>query len=180
MIKNLLKSLYRTRLGVAVLFFIVGGLCSYFIMPSKTIIKTVTTIEYKDKIVYKYLTKWKTKIVEVEKQVSKTKHTIKWPDGKEESWEVFESNSQQISRIDEQYKTLMVDMEKQWKQKYEYLKESINIKYLTVYGGPSTSIKDTKHNAYVFGFNYNFWSIFTLGAQVDTHSNLAGTIGIRF
>jgi hypothetical protein len=178
--KERVKQFWQSRIGFGVVCFILGGILTYLFLPEKTIVKIEKVIEYKDKIIEKVVTKWKTKTVEVEKQISKTKHTVKWPDGKEESWEVFESNTQQVTRIEEQYKDLMTQKETEWSSKYSKLEETIGRKHFSLFGGMGTNPANVGKPKYQAGITADMWGPLQLGISVNTNPDIFFNVGLRF
>jgi len=182
------KSALNNRIIQLVIAFVAGGFAATLLLPEKTIIKKDTQIVYKDKIVEKQVIKWKTKIQykdrTIDKEVKKTKTKITYPNGKIVETEVYESNSQQIDRMrqieQDKAQTQMAEMQREYEKKESYLKETINPKRFSIYGGAGLRLNDWSKKFALGGFNYPLWGPFLIGGEVNTDPGAAITFGLRF
>jgi hypothetical protein len=174
--KDTLKAIWNSRIGMMIIAFVVGGIFTYLFLPEKIVIKT--EIKEVEKIVTKTIVKWKTKEVIKEVKVRSFKHKITWPDGKIEEWDIVETDSQELTKMQETYNELLKEAEKTLEEKYS--KTITNPKYLTVYGGIGSSLSQLQKPFYLGGFNYTIWGPLTIGAQASSQPSGAFTIGLRF
>lgn len=187
-LKKVFKSLVQTRAGIAVVAFIAGGLVIAFILPEKIIIKRDTEIVEVEKIVEKEVIKYVDRVVEkvVEKivKVKKTWTKITYPDGKIVETEIYESESEQIDRMQEleqeRYEERVATLETEYREKEEYLKEHLNPKRIGVYAGAMIGPKDKFMPYYMGGFNYSVWGPIIAGAQANSRGDFGVTVGVRF
>lgn len=169
------------------LAFGVGLLLALVTRPSKEVIKK--EIEYKDKIVVQEIVKWQK--VEVVKEVvkfekiksSKTKTTF--PDGTIIENEVYESETEQLSRLkqleEEKYNQMLAQKETEYKEKYS--KVTLNPKKLSVYGLVVNKPGDLDF-FYGGGASYDIGTVLnipiTIGGQLTNNRYVGATIGVRF
>ena len=174
--KEKLQAIWNSRIGLAVIMFVVGGVFTYMFLPTKITIKT--EVKVVEKIVTKTVVKWKTVEVIKEVKVRSFKHKITWPDGKIEEWDIVESDSQELTKMQETYNELLKEAEKTMEEKYS--KTIVNPKYLTVYGGVGASLTKIQKPFYLGGFSYTVWGPLTIGAQASNQPSGAFLIGLRF
>jgi len=177
--KEKVKQIWESRLGLAVIMFLAGGIITYLFMPEKIKIEIKKETVVVEKIVEKEVIKFVDKEVVKYEKVKVVKNKITWPDGKIEESEVYESESEQLERLKETYSELLKSKEKQLEEKYSYLKEQTNPKRFDIFGGLGLDLDVMKRN-YVFGINASFYGPFTLGIIANTTGNLYGTVGFRF
>lgn len=184
MFKEKFKAFASSRIGIGVLSFLGGVIVMSVLLPTVIKVKKEKEIVEKEKIVY--VDRIVEKIVEKEKivkeKVKVVKTKITYPDGKIVETEIYESESEQVDRMremeQEKFRQQLAEMEKQYKEKYE--KTIRNPKYLGLYAGAGTQITDVKDYYYLGGFDYNFAGPFTIGAQVDSRTDVAITFGVKF
>lgn len=187
--KEKLKELASSKIGLAVIAFFLGGLAATFLLPEKIVIKTNKETEYVDRVVEKEVIKYVDRVVE--KVVTKTEKvkTVKrketFPDGHTIEEEIFESESEQIDRLrqeeQERYKEMLVQREREFREKEESLKVHYNPKSFTVFGGAGVEVTDPLQSPYYLaGVQASVWGPFTIGAEVTTDANVAATVGLRF
>jgi hypothetical protein len=179
MIKDTLKAIWNSRVGLAVVMFLAGGIATYLFMPEKIKVEIKTETIIVEKIVEKEVIKVVEKEVIKYEKVKVVKRKTTWPDGKIEEEEIYESESQQIDRMTEKYQELLKESEQKWEEKYSYLKEQTNPKRFNIFGGLGLNL-DVMKRSYVFGLNASFYGPFTMGVVGTTNGGLYGTVGLRF
>lgn len=183
-----IKEFAKTRWGLAILAFIAGGLVTVFLLPEIKIGKTEKEIEYRDRIVEKEVVKYVDRIVEKEvirtEKVKVVKHKETFPDGRIVEDEIYESETEQLDRMKEQYeekyREVIAEQERIRKERESELMITFNPKKITVYGGAGVSTDNPLDLKYLAGFNYNLWGPVVVGAQADTEPGVAVTVGIKF
>ena len=178
--KEKVKQAWNSRIGFGIIMFFIGGLVGYFLMPEKVKIEIKEEIKYVDKIVIKEVVKWKTQIKYVEKEVKKTTHTVILPDGTKTVDEIYESNESQVSRMEETFKENLKQQETEFTKKYEYLKETIGVKKILLYGGIGSSLSSVHKPFYLGGISAPLIGPFNIGIQGTSQPSGAFTIGLRF
>lgn len=185
---SLIKKILSSRVGLAVVAFIVGGAVAAIFSPEKTVVKKETVIEYKDRVVekevVKYVDREVIKEVKVIEKVRVVKRKETFPDGHIIEEEIYESESEQIARVTEQekerYQMSLAIMEKEYKEKESYLKETLNPHKFSAYAGLGTQIDDPKNYMYVGGMQAQVWGPFMVGGEVTSRKDVALTFGFRF
>lgn len=179
MIKNLLKKTYQTRIGLAVMAFIAGGIVTYLFTPEKIKVEIKTETVYVDKIVEKEVVKYVEKEVIKYEKVRVVKRKTTWPDGKVEEEEIYESESEQIDRMQEKYEEMLVEAEKKWEEKYSYLKEHTNPKRFNFFGGAGLDLTHPQLE-YLAGINVDVWGPITTGLIATSGRDMYITFGLKF
>jgi hypothetical protein len=182
------KKVATSRVGQLVLAFVAGGVITGLFLPEKTIIKKEEVVVYKDKIVEKEVVKYVDRIVEkvVEKEVQIKKVWTKttFPDGKIVETEVYEENSQQIDRMkqleSERYKEQLAEVTKEYEKRETYLKQTLNPRKFSLYGGVGTQVDDPQSYYYLGGMQGQIWGPLMIGMEATSHKDVAVTVGIRF
>ena len=170
------------------MIFIAGGAVATFFLPEKIVIKRDEKVVYKDRVVEKEVVKVVDKIVEkeVEKVVhiksSKTK--ITYPDGKIVETEIYESESEQVSRVreleKERFEMQLAEVQKDYEKNLSYYKEHLNPKRFTVFAGGGTRMDDLTNYDYLVGMDAQLWGPFIVGMHATSRKDVNLTLGFRF
>jgi len=187
MILKTLKTIASSRVGLAALMFIAGGIVTYLFLPEKIRIEKEEVIKYVDKVVEKEVIKYVDRIVEKEVEVyikeKVVKQKITYPDGKIVETEIYESESEQVSRMRElekqKYQEVLYQQEQEYLKQINELKLIINPKKFIMYAGASFNAKDI-NGSYFVGSQYNFWGPLVIGMQASNRADLGLTVGIKF
>jgi len=181
---SLLKNRF-VQIGIA---FVVGGFIATLLLPEKITIKTKTKVEYVDRVVEveKVVIKEVEVVREVEifKKVRVVKHKETFPNGRIVETEIYESESEQIDRMrrleQEKYEEKFAMIEKEYREEVNTLKEHVNPKRFTVFGGVGTRLTDFQKHHFLGGVSYPLFGPFIIGAQVTTNTDVSVTFGLRF
>lgn len=183
-----LKKIVTNRFFQIAIAFVAGGFVVGVLLPEKIVIKKETEIVYKDKIiekeVIKYVDREVIKEVKVTEKVKVVKRKETFPDGHIIEEEIYESESEQVARIVEQekerYAAALRLKEQEFAQKESYLKEHLNPKRFTLFGGGGTRIDDPTNYYFVGGADMQLWGPFIVGVQATSRKDVGLTFGIRF
>lgn len=183
-----MKKILNSRVGIAIIAFAIGGAVALFIAPEvikkvveKEIVEVEKIVEVEvEKIVEKEVIK---EVIKTEKvRVVKRKETF--PDGRIIETEIYESESEQISRLEEQFKEkyaeLLIQKEREFEEKFKEVKIHKNPKRLNVFAGAGISFSNPTDTHFLGGFTYPVWGPFTAGAQATTDGTAAVMVGFRF
>lgn len=180
---NTVKKFIKSRFGLAVVAFVVGGVITALLLPEIKFTKTEKVTEYVDREVVVEKEVVKEVIVEVEKEIVRKEKVIKHketrPDGTIIETEIYESEEEQISRVRQEerdkFETLLASKENEWRDRQSELEAHINPKRLSIFAG-YMPLKDV----YLGGFNYALWGPLTIGVTATSKGTIAPTLGIRF
>jgi len=186
--KNKTFSLLKNRFVQIFIAFVAGGFIATLLLPEKITVKTETKIEYVDRVVEveKEVVREVEVIKEVEvvKREKVVKHREVFPDGRIVETEVYESESEQIDRMrrleQEKFEEKMAMLEQKHTEEINTLKEHINPKRFTVFGGIGTRLTDFEKQHFLGGMSYPLFGPFIIGAQVNTNTDVSVTFGLRF
>jgi hypothetical protein len=183
---KIINTIKRSKLLIAVVFFVIGGVLTMMFLPEKIRIEEKEKVIYRDKIVEVEVIKWKDKIVEkiieVSKKTYKKTVIIKLPDGTYKEEIIEYSSTEELARLEEslkeRYQSELKEKEKQWEEEKSKLTEITNQKRIKTYVG--INVVKWTDKEYLGGFQYKVWGPVNVGAEVTTKGNLFPVVGLEF
>lgn len=178
-----MQSLLKNRFLHYALCVVLGGVVTILFLQEKIVVKKEKVTEYVDKVVevekevIKEVVVYKEKLVHEKVKVVKRKETF--PDGRIIEEEIYESEMEQIQRIQAEernrYHDLLAKKESEHRQKIASLKIHTNPKRLNVFAS-----KDALTKRFGGGLTYALWGPLTVGVMATSDGYVGPTIGIRF
>lgn len=183
--------LLQNKYLLIVIAFIIGALSFRFFGPEKIVVKK--EIEEKEVIKYKNNIIYKDKIIIVDKVVEKLVSEKKivrketFPDGHIIEEEIYESNTQQVERLQQEeklkYEQKLTELEHEYSKKLSESKTIINPKKFTV-SSVLTADVDSFNVYYGAGVSYDIGHVLNVpivaGGYVTNKPMGIFTLGIRF
>ena len=189
-----MENILKSRVFLVIVAFVAGGFVSHILTPEKIVEKEVEVVKWQTKEVEKEVVKWKTKIVKEEVKVTVSEKKIKrketFPDGHTIEEEIYESNSEQVARIEEQekqkYNEKIAYLEQEYQNQIKSLKIHLNPKPFNLFAGVNTNLTRFNTMGPSVGITGSVWGPFTLTGYVGAERFTGGTVngaamfGVRF